>query len=445
MTKKIIIGGLLLSLQSMIAQNPLVTDIFTADPTARVFDGKLYVYPSHDIVPKEGVEAPRFCMPDYHMYSLENGNTWKDYGVILDQNQVPWGKKDSNGMWAPDCIKKGDWYYYFYPAEPADQSAFRRIGVGISKSPIGPFKWEKNYIAEVSGIDPGLLLDDDNKAYLYYGGGQDLFVAPLKDNMIEVAAKPIKVEGLPAGYKEGSFPIKINGLYYLTFAHVFPNEGYTIGYATSKSPLGPFEYRGKIMDNISNGTNHHSIVNYEGKWILFYHWWDISGYNKLRSIRADYLEMDDKGGFKKVKPTMRGIGSPTIGEKIEVDRYNEINNANTNFVGGNEPIGWMVCDTKMMSNVKFNEVNFGDGSATKIEARIACGQRIGHFEVRLDSPKGKLIADFPVKYTGGWNLWETIETKLLEKVTGKQNIVVVFIGEHGMEKIVNLNWLLLKK
>ena len=106
MTKKIIISTILLSIQSLIAQNPLVTDIFTADPTARVFDGKLYVYPSHDIIPKEGVEAPRFCMPDYHIYSLENGNTWKDYGVILDQNQVPWGKKDANGMWAPDCIKK---------------------------------------------------------------------------------------------------------------------------------------------------------------------------------------------------------------------------------------------------------------------------------------------------------------------------------------------------
>lgn len=167
MKNKIIISLVLLALQTVVAQNPLVTDIFTADPTARVFDGKLYLYPSHDIIPKEGVEAPRFCMPDYHIYSLENGNTWKDYGVILDQNEVPWGKKDSNGMWAPDCIKKGDLYYYYYPAEPADKSSFRRIGVGVSKNPTGSFKWEKNYMAQVSGIDPGLLLDDDNKAYLY--------------------------------------------------------------------------------------------------------------------------------------------------------------------------------------------------------------------------------------------------------------------------------------
>ncbi|MCL7762593.1 family 43 glycosylhydrolase [Polaribacter sp. Z014] len=431
-------------IQANFAQNPLVTDLFTADPTARVFDGKLYVYPSHDIVPPEEVKAPKFCMPDYHIFSLENGNTWKDHGVVLDQNEVPWGKKNSFGMWAPDCIKKGDTYYYYYPAKPEDESTFRRIGVGTSKSPVGPFKWDKNYIKGVSGIDPGLLLDDDNKAYLYFGGGQELFVAPLKENMNEITQKPIKIEGLPAGYKEGSFCFKKEGVYYFTFAHVFPNEGYTIGYATGDNPLGPFVYQGKIMDNINNGTNHHSVVNYDGKWILFYHYWQVSGYNKLRSMSADYIEFKKDGTIKKVKPTLRGIGYPTIGEKIQVDRYNEINNANTAFVGGNEPLGWMVCDTKMMSDVKFNNVNFGDGSATKMEARISCGQRIGHFEIHLGKAKGKLIADFPVKYTGGWNTWQTIETSLLEKVTGKQNIVVVFISDWGAEKVVNLNWLKLK-
>lgn len=445
MNRKTITVLFVLLTQIVLAQNPLVTHIFTADPTARVFDGKLYVYPSHDIVPEEGVEAPKFCMPDYHMFSLENGNTWKDYGVVLDQNEVPWGKKNSYGMWAPDCIKKADTYYYYYPAEPQDGSSFRRIGVGTSKSPTGPFKWEKSYIKDVSGIDPGLLLDDDGKAYLYFGGGKELFVAPLKDNMKEVAAKPIKVEGLPAGYKEGSFPFKKDGIYYFTFAHVFANEGYTIGYATSKNPLGPFEYQGKIMDNINNGTNHHSVVNYNGKWILFYHYWDISGYNKLRSMCADYMEFKDDGSIKTVKPTMRGIGNPTIGDTIQIDRYNEISGAKTAFVGGNEPIGWMVTETAQMSSVQFNGVDFGKGTAKKIVARIASGQRIGNFEIRLGNAKGKLIADFPVKYTGGWNSWQTIETNLLEKVEGLQNIVVVFKSDWGATKIVNLNWLKLEE
>lgn len=129
---------LTISFLSVSAQNPLVTDIFTADPTARVFDGKLYVYPSHDIVPLKGTNTPRFCMPDYHVFTLENGAVWKDHGVVLDQNEVPWGKKNSYGMWAPDCIKKENKYYYYFPAIPKDGSAFRRIGVGISDNPFGP-------------------------------------------------------------------------------------------------------------------------------------------------------------------------------------------------------------------------------------------------------------------------------------------------------------------
>lgn len=426
------------------SQNPLVTHMFTADPTARVFNGKLYVFPSSDTYPPAGREAefPRFCMPGYHAFSLENGSTWKDHGWVLKENDVPWGEKDTYAMWAPDCIEKDGKYYYYYPAKPKNDKAFRRIGVGVSDNPTGPFKWEKSFIKDVSGIDPGLLLDDNNKAYLFFGGGHELYGAPLKDNMKEVAQKPILIEGLPAGYKEGSFPFKKDGVYYLTFAHVFPDEGYTIGYATSDRPLGPYQYRGKIMDNIHNGTNHHSVVKYKDQWILFYHSWDISGYNKLRSMRADYMTFKKDGTIKKVKPTLRGIGTPQVNDTIQIDRYNEISGANTAFVGGNEPNGWMVCDAKMMSFVKFNRVKF-DG-AKKIKARIASGQRNGSFEIRLNNPKGKLIAKFPINYTGGWNSWKTIEADINEPISGTHNLVVVFKSDWGNTKSVNLNWLLLQ-
>ncbi|AXT50217.1 glycosyl hydrolase family 43 [Aquimarina sp. BL5] len=428
-----------------ISQNPLITHMHTADPTARVFNDKLYIYPSHDAIPPEGIKAPRFCMPDYHIFSLENGNTWKDNGVILDQNEVPWGKKNSYGMWAPDCIERDGKYYYYYPAPPNDGTTFRRIGVGVSKSPTGPFTWEKDYIKGIDGIDPGLMIDDDGQAYIFFAGGKTIKGAKLNKNMKQIDGDAIKIQGIPAGYVEGPFPFKYNGTYYLTFAHVFPDEGYTIAYATSKSPLGPYVYSGKIMDNIDNGTNHHSVVKYKGKWILFYHWWSISGYSKLRSMRADYMEFKDDGTIKKVKPTLRGIGNPTINDTIQIDRYNSIQNAKTTFVGGNEPNGWMVSDTKMMSNVRFNGVDFGEGKATKIQARVASGQRNGSFEIHLGGAKGQLIATFPVNYTGGYNTWETIETDIIDKPTGLQDITVVFKSVWGATKIVNLNWLLLKE
>ena len=444
MKKSINVAVLLAISHWLFGQNPLVTHMFTADPTARVFEDKLYVYPSTDTVPPASMKnPPRFCMPGYHVFSLENGATWKDHGSILNQNEVPWGTRNTYSMWAPDCIERGGKYYFYYPAEPKDKSGFRRIGVGVSDSPTGPFKWEKNYIEGVNGIDPGLMIDDKGDAYLFFGGGQELFGAPLEKNMKEIAAPAIKIEGLPHGYKEGSFPFQKDGIYYLTFAHGFHSEGYTIGYATSDNPLGPFQYRGKIMDNIGNGTNHHSVVKYQDRWILFYHYWDISGYSTLRSMCADYIEFDDKGSIKKIKPTKRGIGVPTLGDTIQVDRYNSIKGASTTFVGGNEPIGWMVCDTKMMGHVRFNDVNFGEGQAKKMQARVASGQRIGHFEVRIDSEKGTKIAEFPIEYTGGWNSWTTIETDLLEEVSGTHDIYVVFVSVWGSIKAVNLNWLLM--
>ncbi len=444
MKKLRLLAALTMVAGTMSAQNPLVTHMFTADPTARVFNGKLYVYPSTDTYPPAGREQefPRFCMPGYHAFSLENGSTWKDYGWILKENDVPWGEKDTYAMWAPDCIEKDGKFYYYFPAKAKNDNAFRRIGVGVSDKPTGPFEWEKSFIDGVSGIDPGLLLDDDNKAYLFFGGGHELYVAPLKDNMTEIAAEPVLVEGLPAGYKEGSFPFKKDSVYYLTFAHVFPDEGYTIGYATSSKPMGPYKYMGKIMDNINNGTNHHSIVNYMGEWILFYHFWDVSGFNKLRSMRADYLEFKKDGTIKKVVPTRRGIGTPQLGDTIQVDRYNEISGAETSFVGGNEPAGWMVCNATMNSFVRFDRVKF-DG-ATKIQARIASGQRIGSIEVRLNSPNGKLVAELPIQYTGGWNTWKTITADLKEQISGTYNLVVVFKSDWGSTQSVNLNWLLMQ-
>lgn len=434
---------LILGLLVTKAQNPLVTHMYTADPTARCFDGKLYVYPSSDIVPPEGTDFPRFCMPGYHVFSLENGATWKDYGWLLKENDVPWSEKDTYAMWAPDCVQKNGKYYFFFPAKAKNDNAFRRIGVGVSESPTGPFKWEKSYIKGVSGIDPGVLVDGD-KSYLYYGGGQDLFVAPLADDMKSITKEPIKIEGLPAGYKEAAFPLKKGDLYYLTFAHVFPEEGYTIGYATSDNPLGPYVYRGKIMDNIENGTNHHSIVNFNGQWILFYHFWHVSGFNKLRSMCADYLHFKDNGIIMKVKPTLRGIGIPTIGDTIQIDRYNEIENAQIAFVNGDEPNGWMVTEAHTNSYVRFNKVDFGSGNANKMQARMASGQRVGRVEVRLDKLNGPLVAEFPIEFTGGWSDWKTYVVNLNRKISGVHDLYVSFKAESGNTKTVNLNWLLLE-
>ncbi len=443
MRLKLTIAALLATVGGAVAQNPFVTHIYTADPTARVHDGKLYVYPSCDIIPEgEKSSAPGFYMPGYHIFSLENGSTWRDHGSIVKEADIEWTKKGADAMWAPDCIEKDGKYYMFFPAR--DKEFKQRIGMGVSESPEGPFKWQPSFLEGVMGIDPGLLLDDDNQAYLFFDSKEYLRVAPLSADMTKITQEPIVVEGLPAGFKEGAFPFKRDGVYYLTFAHIFNEEGFTIGYATSDKPMGPYRYQGKIMDNIGNGTNHHSVVKYNDQWIFFYHNWAISGMRKLRSICADYMEFNKNGSIKKVVPTLRGIGYPTLRDTIQIDRYSEINGAQTAFVSGGEPNGWMVCEAATQSYVKFTNVDFANGEATKVVARMASGQRLGQIEVRKDNPEGDLIAKFPIVHTGGWDAWTTVESDIETKLTGLNDICVLFISEDGSTKTANLNWLMLK-
>ncbi|MFI3247933.1 MAG: family 43 glycosylhydrolase [Rikenellaceae bacterium] len=440
------------AISTVVAQNPIITHIFTADPSARVHEGKLFVYPSGDKVPDEGHvfvdQTAGFCMPGYHVFSLEGGSTWHDYGWVLKENEVPWGVKDMGAMWAPDCIEKDGKYYYYYPAKAVvdiDNNKWRRIGVGVGDNPQGPFKWEENYMQginkEIAGIDPGILVDDDNQAYMFLRSGDGIGVAPLTDDMTGVKEDVITVQGLPYGYKEGPFPFKIEDTYYLSFAHRFPGEEYNIGYATSKTPMGPYEYRGTLMDSIGKDTNHNSVVFYDGRWILFYHSWQLSGHNKLRSICADYMTLNEDGSFEKTTPTLRGIGSPRPGEKIEIDRYNTINGAQVAFVTGGEPTGWMVCETQPDSYVTFNEVDFVDGSSTTMEARIASCGREGTIEVRENDPEGAIIASFDVKHTGGWDSWITVQSEITTPLEGKHDICVVFKCVDSSFSIANLNWL----
>ena len=155
------------------AQNPIITDQFTADPSARVFNGKVYVYPSHDIRAKEGQGRPGwFCMEDYHVFSSENLTDWTDHGVIVSQNKVEWVDSTTYSLWAPDCICRNGKYYFYFPAQAKDTLYGKgfSIGVAISDNPFGPFIPQPKPINNVHGIDPCPFIDKDGQAYLYWGG-----------------------------------------------------------------------------------------------------------------------------------------------------------------------------------------------------------------------------------------------------------------------------------
>ena len=333
---------LLLGMPMMMpAQNPIIRDQFSADPTARVFNNKVYVYPSHDIVPPEGQRQDWFCMEDYHVFSSENLTDWTDHGVIVTQNKVPWVRPDSYSMWAPDCVERNGKYYFYFPSAPKGGMGFG-VGVAIADSPEGPFVCESEPIKGINGIDPCVLLASDGNAYIFWGNGR---CAKLKDNMKEIADDTPKekvkwgerefemygvncLKGLPNRQAEGPFAFEYNGNYYLTYPYVRENTE-VLGYAMSKNPMGPYEYKGLIMAEHENGcwTNHHSIINYKGQWYLFYHHNDFSPRDdKRRSVCIEKLYFNADGTIKEVKPTMRGVGINKATEKIEIDRFSASSN-----------------------------------------------------------------------------------------------------------------------
>lgn len=321
---------------------PLVTHIYTADPSAHVFDGKIYIYPSHDIDAGDAFDdlGSHFAMEDYHVLSMDTPQSKTvDNGLALHVHDVPWAAKQ---MWAPDAAEKDGTYYLYFPAKGHD--GIFRIGVAVSSSPVGPFKPQPEAIKGSFSIDPAVFKDDDGSYYMYFGGiwggqlqrwrtgtfngGQPespfaflpedhepalcAKVAKLTNNLLEFAEAPKDVvivdeqgQALLNGDKdrrffEASWMHKYNGKYYFSYS---TGDTHFICYAIGDNPYGPFTYAGKILEPVVGWTSHHSICAFEGKWYLFYHDSSLSkGVTHLRSVKVIELEHDSNGKIKTITP-----------------------------------------------------------------------------------------------------------------------------------------------
>lgn len=324
------------ALKQQAISTDLVEHIYTADPSAHVFDGRIYIYPSHDIdagIPFND-NGDHFGMEDYHVLSLAApGEPVTDHGVALHVKDVPWATRQ---MWAPDAAKKGEQFYLYFPAKKAD--GIFQIGVAVSDSPAGPFTPQPEPIAGSYSIDPAVFADDDGEYYLYFGGiwGGQLQhyrdnqwhadhqepaaaeqalgprVARLRDDLLEFAEVPREIlildeQGQPllAGdtarrFFEASWLHKYQGKYYFSYS---TGDTHLLCYATGDSPYGPFVYQGHILEPVVGWTTHHSIAEFEGKWYLFYHDSILSGgVTHLRSIKMAELQCDADGRIVPLKP-----------------------------------------------------------------------------------------------------------------------------------------------
>ena len=400
--------GLCLAATAAVAQNPIIRDQYSADPTARVFNNKVYLYPSHDIVPPAGQRADWFCMEDYHVFSSENLTDWTDHGVIVTQNKVPWVRPDSYSMWAPDCVERNGKYYFYFPSTPKGGMRGFGVGVAIADSPVGPFIPEPEPIKGINGIDPCVLQASDGNAYIFWGAGR---CAKLKPNMKELADDTPKekvkwgerefemmgvncLKDLPNRQAEGPFAFEANGWYYLTYPYV-REKTEVLGYAMSKNPMGPYEYKGIIMAEHANGcwTNHHSIVNFKGQWYLFYHQNFFSpNDDKRRSVQIEKLYFNPDGTIQEVKPTMRGVGINQATEKIEIDRYsNASDGVTTAHVDTLRAFSGDYANIPAKGWIRYADVDFSCLTDGYLSINVKASDDTEFF-IREKSAKGKIIA-----------------------------------------------------
>lgn len=317
---------------------PLVSDMYTADPSAHVFEGRIYVYPSHDVDAgtPQNAAGDHFAMRDYHVFSMDSvGGKLTDHGVALSLEDVPWAARQ---LWAPDAAHKDGTYYLYFPAKGRD-SIFR-IGVATSKSPAGPFKAQPKPIEGSYSIDPAVFTDQDGSSYMYFGGisgGQlqrwkggtynpgatdkdveegdepahaprvakmssDMlrFDGPVREvQILDKQGKPIPARDHDRRFFEAAWVHRYKGKYYFTYS---TGDTHYLAYATGDHPMGPFTYQGTFMNPVDGWTTHHSIVEFKGKWYLFYHDTQLSGKTWLRNMKVTELHHEPDGSIRLIEP-----------------------------------------------------------------------------------------------------------------------------------------------
>jgi len=313
---KVVCFGALLAISGVIRaqeerfNNPIITDKYTADPAALVYQDSVYIYAGHDQAPND---RDQYEMHEWLVYSSADMVNWKEHPVPLKPTDFEWAK---GAAWAAQVIEKDGKFYWYVTVEHDDSHPGKAIGVAVSDSPTGPFKDARGSAIITNDmtteytdiwwddIDPTVWITKDGQAYLYWGNTQ-LYWVKLKDNMVEFEGE-IQTIDLPH-FTEAPWIHKKGDWYYLSFAYKFPEK---IAYAMSKSIEGPWEYKGILNEVAGNSnTNHQSIIEFKDKWYFIYHNGSIPthGGSYRRSVCIDRLYYNDDHTLKRVIMTSEGI------------------------------------------------------------------------------------------------------------------------------------------
>jgi hypothetical protein len=385
---------LLLITGGLLAQNPICPiGTYIADPTARVWaDGKMYIYGSTD----DGVG--HWCSYKHDVLHSADMKKWDmQLNVFSTKGENDQVKETDALLFAPDAMFRNNQYYMYFCTPDQKYSE----GVATSKSPLGPFTNAKILnVGKYEEIDPTIFINDDGQAY-YYWGQFTLKGAKMKPNMTELEESTITdnlINNKEHFFHEGSFVFKRNGIYYAFYAHEGrrDNRPTCLGYSTASSPLGPFTYRGIIIDNFGcdpeSWNNHGSIAEFNGQWYVFYHR-SSHGSKMMRRACVEPIFFNADGTIDEVEMTSQGAGKPLDATaKIEAER--------ACFLSGYCRIELIEPGNEALRSIwngdlaAYKYIDFGKGVSTfKIRAHSYNG---GLINVRIGGSNGKIIATLNV-------------------------------------------------
>lgn len=306
----------LLATACLHAANPIITNVFTADPAAMVHGDTVYLYTGHD----EANPNQHYVMRDWLCFSSKDMKNWTPQGSPLSTRDFAWAAGDA---WASQVIEKNGKFYWYAAVQHDQKHPGKAIGVAVSDSPSGPFKDAKgsalvtNDMTKATGIswddiDPTVFTDSDGTSWLFWGN-QKCYYAKLKPNMIELDG-PIGVipDDQVKGYTEAPWIHKRGNLYYLSYATGFPEK---ISYSTATSLSGPWTPRGVLAEVAGNSnTIHQAVIEFKGRWYFIYHNGALQNPNEggsfRRSVCVDYLDYNPDGTMKRVVQSSEGTDQP---------------------------------------------------------------------------------------------------------------------------------------
>lgn len=437
---------------SLIAQNPIVQTMYTADPAPMIHNDSLFVFVGHD---QENAPKNSYLMREYRVYSTIDMVNWTDHGPVLRTSEISWSVGDAS---AAQCIERnGKFYFYISTQNNTRGNGGVSVGVLVADNIYGPYKdvLGKALITNQMTIfaphswddlDPTVFVDGDGQAYLYWGNGACYWVK-LNEDMVSIDGPITHLNArdqarFGPGFTEAPWVYRRNGLYYMIYASGFPES---IQYATATNPEGPWSYQGVVMplEGRSN-TNHPGMIDYKGHSYFFYHNDALpGGHSYCRSVCVEQFNYGADGSIPKMTMSdgvTKGLSTLKPYTRTEAETMAFSKGVVTE---GDKSSGLYVTSIHDGDYIKVRDVDFGSTGASMFTARTSSRYFGGNIELRLDSLEGEVIGTLHTSYTGEWNNWK-LESAMVSDATGIHDLYLVFKGRTPHE-LFNLDYWMFSK